>query len=78
MEAPMDIPASKEVPHWSVENGNPARVAHCEEGDATEMTSGMLSYFPATFEVFSAFLSWAFLAFSSPFLFFSFSLAYSF
>ena len=82
MEVPIDTPASKEVPHWSIENGNPIRVAsrlcNCEEGDATKMTSGMLSYYSATFEVFSSFLFWAFLAFSLLFLFFCFSLASSF
>jgi hypothetical protein len=79
MEAPVDTPVSREVSYWSVENDNPIRVASrlCdyEEGDAQEMTSGMLSDFPTTFEVFSTLLSWAFLAFSSTFLLFSFSLS---
>ena len=39
------------------------------------MISGMLSDFPTTFEVFSTLLSWAFLAFSSVFLLFSFFLS---
>jgi hypothetical protein len=72
VEAPVDTPASGEVPYWSVDNDNPTRSASrlrdCEEGDAPEMTLGVLIDYPATVEVFSAVLPWAFLAFSSAFL----------
>jgi hypothetical protein len=68
----VDTPASGEVPYWSVDNDNPTRSASrlrdCEEGDAPEMTLGVLIDYPATVEVFSAVLPWAFLAFSSAFL----------